>query len=231
MNGNQVSWRDYENVDGFGAGTQMEVDELNKALTVGADINAPVSNTPGDGFALRVESLERTLRSVTFKMENLKFWREIPKVPAYNTVEEYNLLHSVGANQDAGFIAEGQLPTEDDSTYSREYAVVKFMGTTRRVSHVASVVKPAHSAIIGQETVNGTMHLLRLLERALYYGDSDLQSLQFDGFEKMITDNSPASNILDLRGGTLNADVLSDMCLTVSDAPNYGRITAAHMKA
>ena len=57
---NMVSWRDYQGVEGFGH-TQMEdVDDLNKALTAGQDINPPGSFTAGDGFALRVESLERT---------------------------------------------------------------------------------------------------------------------------------------------------------------------------
>jgi len=107
--------------------------------------------------------------------------------------------------------------------------VVKYLGTTRRVTHVMSLVKPAHGNVIAQETVNGTMHLLRILERALFYGDSSLLSLQFDGFEKLMNDNCPATNIIDRRGASLSEDVLTDGCLTASDAPNYGRITHAHM--
>ena len=228
-NMNMVSWRDYEGVEGFGSATQQDVDALNKALTAGQDIDAPGAVTAGDGFALRVESLERTLRNTSFKMEHVRFWRSIPKLAAYNTVEEHNVISSYGENPDAGWIDEGDLPSEDDSTYERAYAVVKYLGTTRRVTHVMSLVKPAHGNVIAQETVNGTMHLLRIMERALFYGDSNLLSLQFDGFERLMLNNCPDTNIIDRRGAPLSEDVLSDACLTASDAPNYGRITDAHM--
>jgi len=39
MNGNMVSWQDYDGIDGFGSATQSDVDELNKALKAGQDIN------------------------------------------------------------------------------------------------------------------------------------------------------------------------------------------------
>lgn len=60
---NMVSWRDYDGVEGFGSATQGDVDNLNKALSAGQDQNPPGSATAGDGFALRVESLERTSKS------------------------------------------------------------------------------------------------------------------------------------------------------------------------
>lgn len=82
---NLVSWRDYEGVEGFGSATQEDVNDLNKALTAGQDINPPGSVTAGDGFALRVESLERTLRNTTFKMDHIRFWKAIPKVAASTT--------------------------------------------------------------------------------------------------------------------------------------------------
>ena len=87
MNGNMVSWADYEGIDGFGTATQAEVDELNKALAAGQSINPPGgAPVAGDGFALRVESLERTLKNLTFRMEHVKLWKSIAKLAAYNTV-------------------------------------------------------------------------------------------------------------------------------------------------
>jgi len=225
MSANLVSWRDYDGVEGFGATTQQDVDDLNKALTAGHEVNPPGSATSGDGFALRVESLERTLKNVTYKMDHIKFWKNVPKTPAYNTVEEYNQIQEYGNNPDAGFIDEGDLPSEDDSKYERKFSLVKYIGTTRRVSHVMSLVRPAHGNVLAQEAVNGTMHLLRILERGLFYGDSDLSSLQFDGYEKLMRQFSPAANIIDLRGKPLSEDALIDGALTVSDAPNYGTPT------
>lgn len=141
--GNLVSWKDYEGIEGFGSTTQQDVDNLNKALTAGQDRDPPGSITAGDGFALRVESLESTLKNVTYRMEHVKFWRNIPKLPAYNTVEEFNRISSYGENPDAGYIDEGDLPSEDDTTYSRNFSVVKYLGTTRRVTHVMSLVNLA----------------------------------------------------------------------------------------
>lgn len=231
MNGDMISWRDYDGVDGFGGGGMSadQVENLNKSLVAGQSINAPGSVVAGDGFALRVESLERTLKNTTYKMEHIRLWKNVPKLAAYNTVEEFNQLHSYGENPDAGFIDEGDLPESDDSTYERKYSVVKYLGTTRRVTHVMSLVKPAHGSVIAQETINGTMHLLRIMERALFFGNSDLSSLQFDGFEKLLLDNAPATNIIDLRGKPLSEDYLTDGALTVQDAPNYGTPTHLYL--
>jgi hypothetical protein len=169
------------------------------------------------------------VKVTTYKMEHLKFWRAIPKLPEYNSVAEYNRLDAYGQNPDAAFIAEGDLPTEEDSLFTRQYNIVKFLGTTRRVTHPMSLMKTAHGPAIAQETVNGTMHLLKSLERALFYADSALSALQFDGFQKMITAQSPAANIVDLRGLPLSEDALTDACLIVSDAPNYGTPTHLHL--
>jgi hypothetical protein len=225
MNGNMVSWQDYDGIDGFGSATQSDVDELNKALKAGQDINPPGSVTAGDGFALRVESLERTLKNLTFRMEHIKLWKAITKLAAYNTVEEHNVLHNVGQNNDAGWIDEGDLPNEDDSSYERKFAVVKYIGTVRRVTHVMSLVRPAHQNVIAAETVNGTMHLLRVLEKSLFKARSDLSALQFDGIEKLLLDSAPTTNIIDMRGKPLSEDVLTDGALVISDAPNYGQAT------
>lgn len=227
--GNLVSWKDYDGIEGFGQTTQRDVDDLNKALTAGQEQNPPGSVNAGDGFALRVESLESTLKNVTYRMEHIRFWRNIPKLPAYNTVEEYNRIRSYGDNPDAGYIDEGDLPTEDDTTYSREFSVVKYLGTTRRVTHVMSLVKPAHGNVLAAEAVNGTMHLLKIIERGLFFGRSDLSSLQFDGFEKLLEDNAPTANIIDLRGQPMSEDVLIDGALTIQDSPNYGTPTDLYL--
>lgn len=228
MDGQFVTWGSYEGVDGFGAGGAQHLDELSKALTVGSDRDPPGSVVAGDGFALRTESLDATLRNTTFKMEHIRLWKAIYKAAAFNTVEEYNQLQGYGSNDDAAFMGEIDLPEEQDSTYERKFAVIKYMGVVGRVSHVSTLVRAAHGKILAQETMNKTMDLLMKVERALYYGDSNLQALQFDGFEKLILSNSPAGNIHDNRGLPLTEDGLTDACLTVQDAPNYGMPTHMH---
>lgn len=218
-----ISWGDYDGYDGFGAATEEDLGALLKALTAGQDVNAPAV-APGVGFPLRVESLERTLRNTTFRMDNIRLWKQLPKLAAFNTVEEYNRISDYGVGIDA-FIDEGDLPEENDATYSREVSIVKYLGTTRKVSHVMSLVKPAHGNVIAQETVNGTMYLLRAIERALFFGDSRLDAIQYDGFVSLIEQFSPADNIIDLRGAALGEETLIDSALTIQDAPNFGQPT------
>jgi hypothetical protein len=217
-----VSWQDYAGLEGFGS---SEVGDLRKALAAGQDINAPGA-AAGEGFPLRVESLENTLKVVTYKMDDVRLWQSVTKLPAFNTVEEYNRLEAYGSGN-AAFISEGDLPESDDSTYSRQYTVIKYVGTTRAVTHVMSLVRPAHGNVIAQETVNGLAWLLKQVERALFFGDSSLIDVQWDGLNKLITDGAPNSslNIIDLRGKPLSEDLLNDGCLVVKTEPNYGRAT------
>lgn len=201
MNSQLITWRDYQGLDGFGAGPSVSPEQLQdliKSLTAGSDINNPGA-AAGVGFPLRVESLEKVLKNVSFKMENIRFFKQIPKQAAFNTVEEYNVMRAYG-QQSAGFVGEGLLPSSDDSTFSRETVKIKYMGTVRSVSHQMSLVTAAHGNAIANEVTNGTMWLLQLIERAMFNADSALSDLQFDGFEKMIRANSPATNIVDMRG-------------------------------
>lgn len=222
---NMVSWRDYSGLDGFGQTTVQDVVDLKKALSAGNDINAPGSFAAGDGFAMRVESLDQTLKNTTYRMEHPRLWKVIPKGPAFNTVEEFNQVTDYGQLEQGAWINEGELPQSTDATYTRNYRVVKFLGTLRSVTHVASLVKPAHGNLIAQETVAGTMYLLRQMERNLFIGDSSLDDAQWDGVDKQIADNALPENIIDLRGQPLTEDVLIDGALTIQDAPNYGTPT------
>lgn len=228
---NIITWRDHEGINGFGSANEEDLGNLLKALSAGQQINPPGSVVAGDGFALRVESLERTLRNVTFRMEHIRLFRALPKLQAYNTVEEYNQILSYGQDLES-FIEEGALPNETDAEYERNFNVVKYMGTTRRVTHVMSLVRPAHGNVISQETVNGTMHLLRAIEQSLFFGDANVDPVQWDGFQTLIErgpstggSGSPAGNIIDLRGSPLVEDNLIDSSLIVHEAPNYGTPT------
>jgi hypothetical protein len=224
-----VSWSDYEGLSGFGATSMEEVQQLQKALVAGQDVNNP-GTSAGAGFPLRTESLENTLKVVTYKLDEVKLWQNITKLPAYNTVEEFNRLESYGSGIGA-FISEGDLPESDDSTYSRQTAVVKYLAVTRSVSHVMSLIRPAHGSVIAQETVNGTAWLLKQLEKALFLGDSTLIPVEFDGLKRQITTGAPTPslNLIDMRGLSLTEDVLNDACLIVKSGPNYGRATDLYL--
>lgn len=190
-------------ISGFGVGSENDINELSKALEAGFQIGAGRTG----GSALRVESLEASLKVLTYTASHIKFWKKIPKSPAYSTVEEYNQLSAYGGLQ-SPFVQEGELPQATDTSYLRRVQLVKFLGTTREVTHQASLVHPAHGDLIALENQSGILWLLEQVERSLFVGDSSLafdgEAEQWDGLDSLI---DPAS-ILDLEGNTLQeADI------------------------
>ena len=61
---------------GFGQSSAQTVQDLNKALTAGY---AADPGSQSGGGALRVESLDSTLKIVSFMMKNIVLYNDIPK--------------------------------------------------------------------------------------------------------------------------------------------------------
>jgi len=218
-----VSLKDYEGAAGFGMNPFGMVEDINKALSAGYQ-------NPGQagGGALRMESLEATMRIVTFTQANIKLWRALPKLPAFSTVEEYTIQTSYGG--DAGiFTREGELPQASDAAYERKVAQVKFMGIQKEITHPQMLVRPAHGSVLALETQNGAIKLLEQIERKLFTGNSLIVPEEFDGLFKQITDDSYAAtqNVLDMRGGPITEDSLEEAANLVVEA--YGVPTDLYM--
>ena len=84
---------------GFMVGNQGEMAELRKAMVATEQTGRELADVPTSGASLKVESLENTLKVLTFKDSDIVLWKKIPKLPAYNTVEEYNQLTDYGAER------------------------------------------------------------------------------------------------------------------------------------
>lgn len=210
--------------EGFGQDTAQNLEELNKALGTGQDGEAYGNGAYNDMSALRPQSLEGTLKIVTAQEKHIKFWKELDKKPAYNTVEEFNVLDSYGGNS-SPFFTEGGLPNEEDSNYIRQSQMVKFLGTTRVVTHPATLVRNTVGDIVARESMNGTLWLLQQLERSLYFADSSLDPLAFDGLYtqvKNFVNGKPYQNqhIIDMKGQPLDENTLEDAATIIAD--NYG---------
>lgn len=214
-----------DNLNGFGQDSAQNLDELNKALGTGTE--GAAYGDYNDMSALRPQSLEGTLKVVTAKQEHIKFWKSIGKKKAFNTVEEFNVLDSYGGDSSAFFV-EGGLPGEEDSNYIRQSQMVKFLGTTRVITHPATLVRNTVGDIVARESQNGTLWLTQQLERALYFADSSLDPLAFDGViaqTKKFVVGKPYENqhIIDLRGQPLDEDIMEDLATVLAD--NYARST------
>ena len=213
----QISLADYDGLNGFGASSQNDVAQLTKALSAGY----AVANQQG-GAALRVESLESSLKVVTFTNKHIKFWKKIPKSPAYSTVEEFNVLSSYGAAGAFGFTREGELPQSQDSTYRRETALVKYIGTTRAVTHPMTLVNPASGDVIALENQNGILWLLERVEDSLFHGNSGLafdgEAEQWDGMDSLI---AGANQTIDLEGAPLQEADIEEAANQVIESFGY----------
>jgi len=204
---------------GFGVSNARDVIELQKALTAGF---ATSPQTQSDGGALRVEALDATLKIVSYMMKNIVFYNDIPKSKAYNTAEEYNLLSKYGGKGNF-FINEGGLPQTQDSSYQRKIQFVKFMGTTREITHPMLLVRPAHGNVVALETKNGAMWMLERIEENLFHGNSETISQSFNGLEKQLVDgygdadtagdglpDVSEEHIIDLRGQPLTEGIFAE---------------------
>lgn len=225
---NMVSMNDYANFgSGFGIANAADVEALSKALTTGDYAQANGVAGQVNGAALQVESLEGSLKALTYQENNIQFWKRISKSPAYSTVEEYNQLLSYG-QPNGGFVLEGELPETQDSEYRRQASFVKFLGTTRQVTHPMTLVRSAHGDVMALENQNGILWLLKQIEHALFWGDSRLaaegkQGVQFDGLNALIPDD----NSIDLKGGYLQEKDINDGANMILE--NYGTPTNLFM--
>ena len=148
--------------------SQSEIEALNKAISAGYG----GAGRPTDlvyGGVIQTESLESTLKVVTFDMKNLKFWPAVTVDKAYNLFEQYNRLVGYGSDS-SPYIGEGGAGQEEDSTYVRDGQRIAFFSKRRKVSHQMTLVRTTVGDVVAQQAKEGTMDLLKNVERELYWG-------------------------------------------------------------
>jgi len=234
-------YNDYpQDLTGFGQASAQEIENLQKALSIGSEY---ASNTPANisgGAALAVEDLDRTLKLVTYSMDQIRLWKDIPKEKVMQTVHEYNVQNSYGQEVPV-FFQMGGTPSQTDADYNRDVAVVKYLGTHGQVQHNLTLIQAAHGPVVAREVKNKTIELLARNERAMFEADSSINSLEYDGIEAQIqlkedeakykstafagyeTDNDD-SVILDARdreNALLDEDLCEDACLR--NVNNFGQ--------
>ena len=77
--------------NGMGGSSAEELQQLTKALEAGQITGRETTNsTTASGSPLKVESLDKNLKHITFSEADIVLWKQVPKKSAFNTVEEYN---------------------------------------------------------------------------------------------------------------------------------------------
>lgn len=212
--------------------SQQDLTELNKALEAGSLTGRDVADsTTASGAPLKVESLEANLKYLTFTQDYIKLWKAIPKMAARNTVEEFNQLSSYGADR-GGFNNEGELPEEEDSTYVRRSELVKFVGTTRSITHPMQLVTTMSGDVVNLEIQNGTMWILRKVNRSLAFGDANIIPQEWNGLYAQqqgsdvwasLDAYQDSESVIDLRGAPLQQDDIENGALGIYN--NFGMPT------
>jgi len=202
-------------------------DRLQKALV--ASPSTP--GGPGDGSSLIPQSLARTLKNVSFKMRNVKAWRNIAKQEAYAMNEEYDQLLSYGTRGGVTTSAMGT-PAGNDSTFSRLQVPMKYLSTAYSTDIAIMATEVVGGSAEALQINNATRFLLGGVNRLIYYGDSSIMATEFDGWKKIITDfasNNGFSNVvIDAEAGPLTPDLLENAAQAVQD--NAGDITSGMYK-
>lgn len=165
---------DFSNVPQF-----EQVEQLIKAITAGDTKGGAVTGL-NSGPSLKLESLEATLKTLSYQLKMFTLYNLIGKKKAYSTAEEYNQMVNYGS-ESAYFIGEGELPEAQDSQYQRLVETVKFMGTTRQVTDVAMRVRTQVANLILQEEKNGMLYLGKGCDTFLYNGNENVVPKQFNG--------------------------------------------------
>lgn len=213
----------------FGAGSSENVDALNKALSAEQMTGRETTDlTTASGAPLKVESLEKTLKHLTFRESDIKLWKNLPKKPAYNTVEEYNQQTSYGANK-GGWNREGELPQEEDSVFIRRAQLVKYLGVTKSVTHQMTLVNTVVGSVMERAIKDGTMWILRTLNQGLYFGNEKIIPEQFNGFlaQQQQSDAWPnyaaymdSEMVVDLKGSAMTEEAIENAANSIVE--NYG---------
>jgi hypothetical protein len=211
---------------GIGTPNGAPLQDLVKALQAGYTFG--VTDQTG-GSALRVESLESSLKVLSFGEKHIRMFKMLPKRPAFNTVEEFNVLDQYGNEQNV-FMPEGVMPESNDSNYTRKVAMVKYLGVTRSVTHVMTLVKAAHGDVITMENKNGILFLLKKIEEALFWGNNTLcynyastsggnEGIEWSGLDCQID----SSMVYDAQGAPLSEGLLNDAANLIAE--QYGVAT------
>ncbi len=210
--------------------SQQEAGDLLKAMQAGQITGRDTTDLALTQEPLKVESLEKTLRLLEFRQKDVKLWKDIPKLVAYNTVEEYIQLESFGADR-GGFYAEGELSDTEDSTYRRRAELVKYIQVTGSVTLQAQVVRSYVDAM-RKEVENKTQWIIRKVSNALTKADSNKNSLEFNGLYAQHAKIGSAEGdlystldawqdsaaVIDMRGASIRQQDLEDAAENVDAA-------------
>lgn len=223
-----VTLNDYSSPEaGFLGGEAAGQAELLKAMQAGQITGRDTTGLSLTQEPLKVESLEKTLKLLESRAKDIKLFNAIPKMTAYNTVEEFIQLVSYGT-QRGGFYQEGELSDVEDSKYVRRAEYVKYIQITGEVTLQAQMVRSYVDAM-SQEVKNKMMWVTRKANQALVKGDASIIPEEFNSVYKQHASIGATADflyatfeayynsgtVIDMRGKSLRQGDIEDSAVLV----------------
>ena len=190
--------KDFANVMGMQSilTSDNPLGNLRKALEAGYGTD-PTTKTGGGAF--RIESLEPTLKNLTFTEFSTALFNDLlkDKKTAESTVEEYSKLTDIS---EAFTYLEGGLPSQEDDTYSRDYELVKYIGAVGQVSNV--ILRTKNIVAAREREVKSKMLAIKKKGNILaYFGNAATCATEPNGLLRSIYKGGyDSTNVIDLRG-------------------------------
>lgn len=157
--------------NGFLGGVEEAgVQELLKAMQAGQITGRDTADQSLSYEPLKAESLETTLKVLEARQKDIRLLNMMPKLTAYNTVEEFLQLDSYGTER-GGFYNEGELSDVEDSTYIRRSELVKYLQVTGEVTMQAQMVRSFVDAM-RKEVENKVMWVNKRSNRYMTAGNA-----------------------------------------------------------
>jgi hypothetical protein len=184
---------------------------------------------------LKAESLETTLKLLEFRQKDIRLLNAMPKLTAYNTVEEFLQLASYGADR-GGFYNEGELSDVEDSQYIRRSELIKYIQVTGELTMQSQMVRSYVDAM-RKEVENKAMWVQRRANSALTKASADLVPQEWNSLYKQhasvgvgdgflyssLEDYYKDSVVYDLRGESLKQTHLEEASVIIDE--NYGNVS------
>lgn len=224
-----------EDENGFLGGQNEGIQELMKAMQAGAITGRDTTDQTLSYEPLKAESLETTLKLLEARQKDIRLLNLMPRLTAYNTVEEFLQLSSYG-NQRGGFYNEGELSDVEDSTYVRRSELIKYLQVTGEVTMQAQMVRSFIDAM-KKEVENKVMWLNKRANTYMSGGNSahvpqewngiyaqhqsvgSAQGFLFASLEEYFT----STVIIDKRGKSVTQTDIEDAAVRI-DA-NFGNVS------
>lgn len=184
--------------------------------------------------ALRVESLEPTLRAIVSSSDSFTFYKSLKRMPVTSAVHEYMVQTSRGGQADGMNIGELGEVQFDVGDYARKVERIKLFATGAAITHFASVQQLNGPQLRARENENANIRLLNSIERGLFHSDERVSPNKINGVFTQIETWQGGKNVRDLAGSSdANelAQVIIDTKATVRQEGYFGDVNTVFLDA